>query len=114
MRTFEIVLSSNAQKVFESLNREASYSKVSRTILNAILNKVELIKQNKVYGNPINKRLIPKFYKDKYGINNLFRIELPNFWRMLYTLRTKENEIEIVAFVLDIFNHKKYNKKFGY
>lgn len=26
----------------------------------------------------------------------------------------KGNEIEIIAFVLDIIDHKDYNKKFGY
>jgi len=53
-------------------------------------------------------------YVEKYGITNLFRVELPNFWRMLYTLTNSESEIEIIAFVLDIIDHKKYNKKFGY
>lgn len=32
---------------------------------------------------------------------------------MLYTL-TKNGEIEIIAFVLDILNHPDYDKKFGY
>lgn len=50
----------------------------------------------------------------KYGVTNLFRIELSNFWRMLYTLTNDEMEIEIIAFVLDIIDHKEYDKKFGY
>jgi hypothetical protein len=33
---------------------------------------------------------------------------------MLYTLRDGETEIEIIAFILDIIDHKDYNKKFGY
>lgn len=33
---------------------------------------------------------------------------------MLYTLTNNETEIEIIAFVLDIFDHDKYNKKFEY
>ena len=50
----------------------------------------------------------------KYGITNLFRVELPNYWRMLYTLSNGESEIEIIAFVLDLVDHKVYDKKFGY
>ncbi|MDP1729493.1 MAG: hypothetical protein Q8L27_04790, partial [archaeon] len=73
----------------------------------------ELIRTNIHYGNPIAKDLIPKEYFDKFGITNLFRVELPAFWRMLYTL-TNNEEVEIVAFVLDIINHQDYNKKFGY
>ncbi len=73
-----------------------------------------MIKANHHYGKPIAKKLIPKAYKEKYGVSNLFWVELPNFWRMLYTLTDGESEIEIVAFVLDVIDHKTYNKKFGY
>lgn len=60
------------------------------------------------------KNLIPQEYKTKYGASNLFRVELSNFWRMLYTLTNDEKEVEIIAFVLDIVDHNKYSKKFGY
>ncbi len=82
-------------------------------ILNAINHKKELIRANIHYGNPIAKNLIPVEYKQKYSATNLFRVELPAFWRMLYTLTNKE-EIEIIAFVLDIIGHPDYDKKFGY
>ena len=32
----------------------------------------------------------------------------------LYSLTDGDFEIEIIAFILDIINHKKYNKLFGY
>ena len=114
MKEVRVVLSSEAREVFEYLNQESTSSKNERMMLNAIRNKVELIKYNHHYGNPISKKLIPKEYKIKYGVTNLFRIELPNFWRMLYTLTEGETKIEIIAFVLDIIDHKEYNKKFGY
>jgi len=55
-----------------------------------------------------------KEYINKYQITNLFKVELPNFWRMLYTLEDGDTKIEVIAFVLDLVNHKTYNKKFGY
>jgi Txe/YoeB family toxin of Txe-Axe toxin-antitoxin module len=96
-----VVLSPEAEEVYNYLNKEAPTSKTERMILNAINKKVELIKINYHYGNPIAKDLIPQEYKEKYGITNLFRIELPNYWRMLYTLTDDEIKIEIIAFVLD-------------
>jgi hypothetical protein len=114
MKKVEVILSPQAREVFEYLNEQAANSKMERIMLRAILQKVDLIKINRTYGDPINKKLIPKEYVKRYGINNLFRIELPNFWRMLYTLKTEENQIEIIAFVLDILNHKSYNRLFGY
>lgn len=114
MKTVEVVLSDEAEEVYNYLNKEAPCSKIENGILKAVNKKVELIKANPHYGNPIAKKLIPEEYKHKYGINNLFRVELPNRWRMLYSLTDSETKIEIIAFVLDIIDHPTYNKKFGY
>src|SRR3989344_3316424 len=113
MKPVKIVLSPEAEEVYKYLNQEAENSKQERMILKAINTKIELIKDNVHYGDPIAKALFPDEYKQKYGITNLFRVELPAFWRMLYTL-TNNEEIEIIAFVLDIINHDSYDKKFGY
>ncbi|MBS3127591.1 hypothetical protein J4410_00415 [Candidatus Woesearchaeota archaeon] len=114
MKQIKIILSPEAEEVYQYLNKEAPQSKTEQMILNATNKKIDLIKANPHYGNPIEKKKIPEIYKEKYGITNLFRVELPHFWRMLYTLTEGESEIEIVAFILDITDHKKYNKKFGY
>lgn len=111
-KTVNIIFSPEAEEVYKYLKKQNS--KKERTILNAINQKVEFIKEDIHYGNPIAKNLIPQEYKLKYGITNLFRVELPNFWRMLYTLVSGETKIEIVIFILDIMDHKEYNKKFGY
>lgn len=114
MKIVKVRLSKEAKEVFEYLNKEAGKSKIEKSILKSILQKSELIKSNFQYGNPVAKKLIPEGYVEKYGITNLFRVELPNFWRMLYSVEEGESQIEIIAFVLDIINHKDYDKKFGY
>jgi len=77
-------------------------------LLKSINNKIQVLKNNPLYGQNIPKKLIPK----NLDVDNLFRIELTHFWRMLYTLRT--NEVEIVSFVLYIVDHPTYDKIFGY
>lgn len=77
-------------------------------LLKSIRQKIEFIKANPFYGDNIPKRLIPK----EYNVQNLWRVELSNFWRMLYTI--KGDQIEIICFILDILDHNRYNKKFGY
>jgi len=69
MKKVRVILSEEAEEVFRYLNEHASESKI----------EVELIKVNPHYGDPISKKLIPKEYVDKYGITNLFRVELSNF-----------------------------------
>ena len=77
-------------------------------LLRSIKQKIEFIKANPFYGDNIGKKKIPKFY----NVNNLWRVELTGFWRMLYTI--KGDQIEVICFVLDILDHKIYNKKFNY
>ena len=96
MKKVRVIFSPEAEQVYRYLNEESSTSKIEKSILNALNKKIELIKANIHYGNPVAKKLIPREYKTKYGVTNLFRIELPNFWRMLYTLTDGENKIEIV------------------
>jgi len=114
-----IVLLGDADKAFKRLNEivgkqmeSGKESSEEIQLLRSIKQKVDFIKDNPFYGNHIAKNLIPEEYKVKYKVTNLFRAELSQFWRMLYTL--KGDEIEIVAFVLDIINHPAYDSKFGY
>ena len=60
----------------------------------------------------IKQKLIPKEYRDKYGIDNLWKYDLPNGWRLLYSLG--RDEIEIIAIILEWLDHKIYERRFGY
>lgn len=77
-------------------------------LLRSIKQKIDFIKANPFYGDNIGKERIPK----SYNVTNLWRTELTGFWRMLYTI--KGDQIEVICFILDILDHKKYNKKLGY
>ncbi|MFH1210181.1 MAG: hypothetical protein V1663_05330 [archaeon] len=80
--------------------------------MKSIKQKTEFVKINPFYGDNMAKSLIPKEYIIKYKATNLWRVELTNYWRMLYTI--KGDQIEIICFVLDILSHKDYDKKLGY
>lgn len=114
MKIIRIKFSPDAEEIYNYLNKEAPNSKTERMIFDALRKKIELMKENPHYGDALKKELIPQEYKETYGVSNLFRVELPAAWRMLYTLTNGESEIEIIAFVLDIIDHRKYDKKFGY
>ena len=79
---------------------------------NGIQRAFDLIKDNPFYGENARKDQIPGYYLKKYHAANIFIIDLPLFWRMVYTLES--DKVEIVAFVLDIFSHKDYDKRFGF
>ncbi|MBT4375967.1 hypothetical protein HOD29_01180 [archaeon] len=71
------------------------------------------IKENPFCGTQIPKKLIPKRYIQKYEIKNLWKYNLPNAWRVLYSIITPE-KIEILSIIIDWFPHKKYERKFNY
>jgi Txe/YoeB family toxin of Txe-Axe toxin-antitoxin module len=77
-------------------------------LLKSIHDKIDLIKADPFYGDNIAKKKIPKSYDAK----NLRRVKLTGYWRMLYTI--KGDELRIICFVLDIVDHKSYDKLFGY
>jgi len=63
-------------------------------------------------GIKIPKKLWPKVYTEKYNVTNLWKYDLPNGWRLIYTI--KEDEIMILNVILEWFNHKEYERRFKY
>jgi hypothetical protein len=114
-KVLKVILKDQAKEAYEMLYKVVEEQKVNggrnseeMQLMKSINKKIEILKYNKAYGQGIAKDQIPK----NLEVDNLFRIELTHYWRMLYTIRT--NEIEIVNFVLYIIDHKAYDKIFGY
>ncbi len=56
MTAVRVILSPEAENIYNHLNEYALDSKKERMILEAVKNKVELIKINTHYGDPISKK----------------------------------------------------------
>jgi len=97
---------------FEKQLKLLQDSKFHRTLLKAIEREKNCLLQNSHKGDHIEKIKIPKEYIQKYNVKNLWKINLPNYWRMLYTI--VGNELEIISILLEFMDHKKYNKLFKY
>ena len=63
-------------------------------------------------GIKVPKHLWPKEYIKQYGITNLWKYDLPNGWRLVYTIQT--NDVMILNVILEWFNHKDYERRFHY
>jgi Txe/YoeB family toxin of Txe-Axe toxin-antitoxin module len=63
-------------------------------------------------GIQIPKKQIPKEYIKKYGIDNLWKYNLPNAWRLLYSVA--KNEVVIISIIIEWMDHKNYERKFKY
>jgi hypothetical protein len=114
MKSYEVTLSPEAEVTYNLLKKSAETSKIERSIFNSINKKAEIIRSDPQYGDQIAKNRIPNEYIVRYGITNLFRIELSSFWRMIYTLAFDDTNFQTTIVILDILDHKEYDKKFGY
>lgn len=63
-------------------------------------------------GEHISRKKIPAEYFEKHGVENLWKLNLNSFWRMIYTVHG--NNIEVISIILEVLDHKKYDRKFGY
>lgn len=64
-------------------------------------------------GTQIPKRLIPEYYKKRFGLlTNLWKYNLPDAWRLIYTI--KNSKVSILSIVLEWLDHKEYEKRFHY
>lgn len=94
---------------FEELKEGKFEDKKLYDFINRAIND---IKKEPTCGVKIPKKLWPKTYIQNYGITNLWKYDLPNAWRLVYTI--KEDEIRILSVILEWFNHKHYEKRFHY
>jgi len=79
----------------------------------AVKKAINSLKENIFSGERIPQKQIPKEYKIKYGIDNLWWYPLPNAWRLIYSVITP-SKVEILAVILEYFDHKNYERRFGY
>jgi hypothetical protein len=64
-------------------------------------------------GDRIKKERIPKSYKVKYGLDNLLKINISQYWRLLYFIEAYDNKTVLVILV-DFMSHPEYDRLFGY
>jgi Txe/YoeB family toxin of Txe-Axe toxin-antitoxin module len=109
MKCRVVFADNEVKELFEKLR----VSKTEEQKLYALLNQAfDDISENAFCGIQIPKKLIPKRYIKKYGIDNLWKYNLPGAWRLLYSVA--RDEIIVIAIVLEWLPHKEYEKRFGY
>ena len=99
--------------ISDELEKDFNELKDEDPIKKAMVRAIKDLKESAFAGIQVPKRLIPKEYIQKYGINNLWKYDLPRGWRLLYTI-TADNEVELISAILEWFNHKEYERRFNY
>lgn len=101
-----VFVDEDLEKAFETLSDKD-------TIKKGIKRAIQQLKEDCHSGRNVKKKLIPKNLIDKYKINNLWIYNLPDAWRLLYSI-TGSNKVEIIAAILDWMNHNDYERLFKF
>ena len=99
-------------KIVEEEKRNSVPNSENQQLLKSIEHKITYLKMNPQAGIAISKAKIPKKYIELYKVTNLWKMDLVGGWRLIYTL--KNEEVEILAVVLDFYDHPTYDKIFEY
>lgn len=83
-----------------------------RELFKLINQALDNIEENAFCGIQIPKKQIPKTYAKKYGVQNLWKYDLPKGWRLIYSVVNEE--IVVVSLILEWFDHKEYERRFNY
>ncbi len=86
-----------------------SPNKADVQLLKSIHRTLNLLKASPFVGDPVSHRLWPKEFE---SLPNLFRMELSQFWRLLYYVIG--DEMRIISVVFEVCDHAHYDKIFGY
>lgn len=118
-KSIRVKLSEEADEVYTELislveeeRRKGIESSFHQTLFRSIERVIEQLKQDPFAGDQVPKRQIPEKYIRNFEADNIWRMELADRWRLIYTITG--NQVEIIVFILDIFNHRDYDKVFGY
>jgi len=106
---FVVFVNPKIEKEFESL-KEGKFE--DKKLYKYIQRAIDDLKQNSLSGTKIPKDLWPNEYVKEYRIDNLWKYDLPNAWRLIYTIHAEN--IRIFNVLLEWFDHKEYERRFGY
>jgi hypothetical protein len=81
-------------------------------LYNEVRSVINNLKRDKIIGVRIKQEQIPRHYIKKHDVNAVFKVDLPGYWRLIYGILSIHGEKK--ALLMELFDHNKYNKRFGY
>ena len=98
--------------MFEEYNGLKAGRSEDQRLAESINGAMNQLLENPELGVKIPRHLWPKEYTQEYEISNLWKCNLRQGWRLIYTIAG--NQIEIVSIILEWFPHKEYENRFKY
>ena len=109
MKAIVFFIEDRVKQRFYSLEHGTREEQHLFSVIQATIDK---IKENPFSGFQVPKKQIPKIYLKKYGIDNLWKIDLSSSWRLVYSVAS--NNEGIITLIIEWFDHQEYERRFRY
>jgi len=100
------------QKLYDALQKLKDGTFEERQLYKFIDRATDHLKENPFCGIKIPKRIWTRSYIKKFSITNLWKYDLANGWRLIYTIEA--DEVRIISVILEWCSHPVYQRRFGY
>ncbi|MBW3583654.1 MAG: hypothetical protein KY455_11200 [Euryarchaeota archaeon] len=105
-RPTRIVIHPDVDATYRELERQADAKRQPAVaIWKGFQTALKRIKRDGQWGEAIPR--IPKTFRSRYGVMNLYCVDLASFHRCFYTIRCRE------VIFLDLVDHAEYDRLFG-
>lgn len=101
-----VFIDEDLETLFNNLSDKDS---IKKGLIKAIKDIKEDFGAGRLITNDTYKKKGIKNFLSKHGLDNLRIYNLPSAWRVLYSI-TKNQDLKIVAVLLDWMTHKDYEK----
>jgi hypothetical protein len=115
MKNYIVKLSKELFEIKTKIEEELRKgNKTDEQLYNLIIKAIEYLRNNRT-GEPLSKKLpIYKYFENKFGINNLFILDVGKGARAFYT-NVSQDEFSILQIILEVHKtHKEYERKGKY
>jgi hypothetical protein len=106
-RPEEIIVHPDLVSSYDSWELLASQERRPATaVWKSLQSAISLLRQNGQWGEVVRQQHIPRYFREKYGVSNLYCIDLAAFHRCFYTIANR------AVILLDIVDHPTYDDWF--
>jgi hypothetical protein len=108
IRADRVILTDTAVAQLDSL--AASPDPRHQSVVRRVHSLKAALLTDALHGEVVPPPRIPRALVAKHGVENLYVVDLPSFWRLLYTL-VRYDRGRVVA-ILEIVDHRVYDRWF--
>ena len=106
-RPDDIVIHTELEPAYEAWEALAGQGRQpAQAVWTSLRNSIERLRLNAQWGEIIPQASIPRHFRERYGVSNLYCIDLAHFHRCFYTIANRS------VILLDIVDHPAYDKWF--